>query len=98
MDRVAALAALVVLTACAPASSPPVARAYHPTITRDAYGVPEVHGRDDAEAAYGVAYAHAEDNFETIQLVVLLARGRLGARLGEEGARSDFLWHLLDIK
>jgi acyl-homoserine lactone acylase PvdQ len=97
MDRVGALAALLVLAACAPAPTPH-ARAYHPTITRDAYGVPHVHGRDDAEAAYGVAYAHAEDNFDTIQLVVLLARGRLGARLGEEGARSDFLWHLLGVK
>lgn len=73
-------------------------RAYTPTITRDAYGVPTIHGRDDAEAAYGIGYAHAQDNFETIQLVVLAARGKLGAHLGEEGARSDFLWHLLGVR
>jgi len=60
--------------------------------------VPTVHGRTDAEAAYGLAYAHAQDNFETIQITVLLGRGKLGAYLGEEGARSDFLWHLLGIE
>jgi acyl-homoserine lactone acylase PvdQ len=82
---------------CAPAPPAP-ARAYHPTITRDQYGVPTVHGADDAEAAYGIAYAHAQDNFATIQIVVLAARGRLGAHLGEEGAKSDFLWHLLGVR
>ncbi|MEQ1493844.1 MAG: penicillin acylase family protein, partial [Terricaulis sp.] len=43
-------------------------------------------------------YAHAQDNFATVQLVVLAARGRLGAHLGEDGAKSDFLWHLLGIQ
>lgn len=85
------------LAACAPSAATP-GRVFAPTITRDAYGVPTVHGRDDAEAAYGIALAHAEDNFATIQLVVLAARGKLGAHLGEEGARSDFLWHLLGVQ
>ena len=91
------LIAAAMLFGCAPAPSQP-ARAYNPTITRDAYGVPTVRAADDGEAAYGIAYAHAEDNFATIQLVVLAARGKLGAHLGEEGARSDFLWHLLGVR
>src|SRR5690606_3069381 len=91
------LAAFAVLGSFTAAPLSP-ARDYNPPITRDEYGVPFIHGRDDQEAAYGVAYAHAEDNFATIQLVVLAARGRLGAHLGEEGARSDFLWHLLGIR
>lgn len=95
--RSAAFALALTLAACAQAASPP-ARTYAPQITRDAYGVPTVHGRDDAEAAYGLGYAHAEDNFATIQLVVLAARGRLGAHSGEDGARADFLWHLLGVK
>jgi acyl-homoserine-lactone acylase len=97
MKTWALLMAAAMLAGCAPAAAPP-ARAYNPTITRDAYGVPTIRAADDAEAAYGVAYAHAEDNFATIQLVVLAARGRLGAHLGEEGARSDFLWHLLGVR
>jgi acyl-homoserine-lactone acylase len=96
--RLAAVLACLALVTCAPAAPPAPARDYNPTITRNEYGVPTVHGRDDAEAAYGIGYAHAEDNFATIQIVVLLARGRLGAHLGEEGAKSDFLWHLLGIK
>ena len=86
------------LASCSPAAAPAPTRAYNPIITRDAYGVPTVRGRDDGEVAFGVGYAHAEDNFETIQLVVLAARGRLGAHLGEAGARSDYLWHLLGIR
>lgn len=93
----AGLVALALIAACTPATPAPNVP-YHPTITRDAYGVPTVHGRTDAEAAYGIALAHAEDNFATIQLVILAARGRLGAHLGEEGARGDFLWHLIGVK
>jgi acyl-homoserine lactone acylase PvdQ len=83
---------------CAPALPSSPTPDYNPTISRNDYGVPSIHGRDDAEAAYGLAIAHAEDNFETLQLVVLLARGRLGGHLGEDGARSDFLWHLIGVK
>ena len=92
--------ALFALAACdAPPPPPaPAARAYHFETTRDGYGVPTIHGHDDADAAYGLALAHAEDNFRTIQLVVLASRGRLGALLGEQGAKSDFLWNLLDVQ
>lgn len=93
----ALLTAFALATSCTPAPAAP-ARAYSYEITRDAYGVPTVHGATDADAAYGLAYAHAEDNFETIQLVVLSARGRLGRRLGREGAQSDFVWHLLRVR
>ncbi len=88
-------AALIASCTAAPLTR---ARAYNPTITRDAYGVPRIHGRDDQEAAYGIGLAHAQDNFATIQLVVLAARGRLGAHLGEDGAKSDFLWNMLGIR
>ncbi len=99
MKKFAALLfALAFVGSCAPQAAPPPAQAFNPTITRDEYGVPHVHGRTDAEAAYGMALAHAEDNFATIQITVLLGRGKLGAHLGEEGARSDFLWHLLGIE
>jgi len=96
MNKFFALCAVLAFTACT--QTEPQGRVYAPTITRDAYGAPSVHGRDDGEAAYGLAYAHAEDNFETIQLVALAARRRLGAYLGEEGAKSDFLSHLLGVR
>ncbi len=89
--------ALLVLASCSQAAPAP-GRNYAPTITRDAYGVPHVHGADDAEVAYGMALAHAEDNFETIQLVILSSRGRVAAHAGRDGAPADFLWHLLNIR
>lgn len=98
MKKLAALICTLALVTCGPPPAPPPAQDFAPTITRDAYGVPTIHGRTDAEAAYGLALAHAEDNFETIQITVLLGRGKLGAYLGEEGAKSDFLWHLLGIE
>jgi len=32
-------------------------------IVRDAYGVPHIYAKTDAEVAYGLAWAHAEDDF-----------------------------------
>lgn len=95
----ATIASVLALASCMRAPPPaPAARTYNATITRDDYGVPTIHGHDDADAAYGLALAHAEDNFRTIQIVVLASRGRLGAFLGEQGAKSDFLWNLLDVQ
>ena len=34
-------------------------------IVRDDYGVPHIFAPTDAEVAYGLAWAHAEDDFKT---------------------------------
>ena len=34
-------------------------RAYDVEIVRDAFGVPHINGKTDADAAYGLAYAHS---------------------------------------
>lgn len=93
----AALTALLAACASRPALVAP-ATDFAPRIERDAYGVPTIHARTDPEAAFGLAIAHAEDDFHTIQLVVLAARGRLGAHAGAEGARSDFFYHVLRVE
>src|SRR3546814_16839844 len=80
----AALALWEPLTAEAPA-----APAFKPTdvrIARDKFGVPHIFGKTDADVAYGVAYAHAEDDFSTLQEVLAMTRGRAGAMLGAAGA------------
>ena len=51
-------------------------------ITRDDWGVPHVHGRTDADAAFGLAYAHAQDDFKTIQDVLIASRGKLSEFYG----------------
>jgi len=43
---------------------------YNVKILRDTYGVPHIFGHTDADAAYGLAYAHSEDDFLTIQQVL----------------------------
>ena len=40
---------------------------YDVTIYRDVWGVPHVYGDKDVDVAYGLAYAHAEDDLKTIQ-------------------------------
>lgn len=97
--RSIAIAGVAVLFGCAQAPPAPLeARVFAPSVTRDAFGVPTIAGRNDPETAYGLALAHAEDDFATIQEVILAARGQLGSLKGVEGARSDFLWHVLRVK
>ena len=65
------------------------------TIVRDKWGVPHIYGITDKEAAYGLAWAHAEDDFETIQKTFLPAKGMLGRLEGMGGAVLDYAVELL---
>jgi len=76
----------------------PAAGSYRAEIIRDEWGVPHVYGKRDVDAAFGVAIAHAEDDFFTLQDVVAMARGRYGAIAGQEGARIDYVYHLIDAR
>ena len=77
---------------------PPPHRAYAADITRDEFGVPHIHGKTDPDVAFGVAYAHAEDDFTTLQDVVAMTRGRYGAIAGQDGAGVDFAYHWLGAR
>jgi penicillin amidase/acyl-homoserine-lactone acylase len=95
LRRAACTALVLVCTACAGAQPPPEAASpraeYDVRILRDTWGVPHVFGRRDVDVAYGLAWAHAEDDFETTQLSLLAARGRLAALRGRGAATNDFL-------
>ena len=67
------------------------------TIVRDSFGVPHIYGITDADAAYGLAWAHAEDDFEHIQHNVLTGKRMLGEVLGKEGVLFDYGLQLLSI-
>lgn len=67
-------------------------------IIRDAYGVPHIFAKTDPEVAYGLAWAHAEDDFQTIQRSFLAAKGMLGQQTGREGATVDYIVSLLRIR
>ncbi len=65
------------------------------TIARDSFGVPHIFAKTDAEVAYGLAYAHAEDDFRSLQEVIWPAKGLMGKALGKKGAAGDYAYHLL---
>ncbi|MFZ5669185.1 MAG: acylase [Pseudomonadota bacterium] len=73
------------------------ARDYDVVIRRDRWGVPHILGRTDADAAFGLAWAHAEDDFDTIQDVALATRGTLAASEGPDAAPGDYLVSLLGV-
>jgi penicillin amidase/acyl-homoserine-lactone acylase len=73
------------------------AEKYDTRIVRDEYGVPHIYGQRDADVAFGLAYAHAEDDFATIQDVLLATRGRLAAVKGPGAAETDYLIRLMRV-
>lgn len=93
----------VFLTGCGapkvlPSQLIPPSGKYDVRILRDNYGVPHIFGRTDADTAYGLGYAHCEDDFDTIQEGVFLARGRYAEVKGKEGAPVDYLIKLFRFR
>src|SRR6187401_1036709 len=68
------------------------------TIARDSFGVPHIFAPTDPEVAYGLAWAHAEDDFETLQLVALSGKAKVGTGLGKKGAEADYVINLFRIR
>lgn len=67
-------------------------------IVRDQWGVPHVFGKTDAEVAYGFGWVQAEDDFKTMQTMLLPLRGLAGEVLGKDGAALDVMAHLVEAK
>jgi acyl-homoserine-lactone acylase len=67
-------------------------------IVRDSFGVPHIFAKTDAEVAYGLAWAHAEDDFKSLQDVVLPAKGLMGKVQGKAGAAGDYAFALFRCK
>lgn len=80
------------------------AAAYDARVIRDKFGVPHIYGKRDADVAFGLAYAHAEDDWTTLEEVLAFSRGELGRRTGKDGAVTDYLvsalgvWRDIDAK
>ena len=64
-------------------------------IVRDAFGVPHIYGKTDADVAYGLAWAHAEDDFKTIQQGYLAGNAILENILGRKVQLQILLHNLL---
>jgi acyl-homoserine-lactone acylase len=66
-------------------------------IIRDSFGVPHIFGKTDPDVAYGLAWAHAEDDFGTIQQSLMAGKSMLAQYQGKKGASIDYIIHLLRI-
>lgn len=80
-----------------PASLIAKAKQYRVRIERDTFGVPHVIGPRDADVAFGIGFAHSEDDFTTIQQVALAIRGQLAATEGPHAAATDYLVRLFRV-
>jgi acyl-homoserine-lactone acylase len=74
-----------------------IAKTYDALVERDRFGVPHISGPRDADVAFGLAYAHAEDDFATILDAIITTRGVAAQTKGKDGAVSDYLVQLLRI-
>lgn len=93
------LLALVVLLAAAGIGGAQAATSSEPsrwqreaqatTITRDDWGIAHVHGRTDADAVFGMAYAQAEDDFNRVETNYLTSLGLMAEAEGEPAIWQD---------
>ena len=67
-------------------------------ILRDTFGVPHIFGKTDPDVAFGLAYAHAEDDFKTIIESLLASRGVLASVQGKDAAPIDFMLRLMKVR
>ena len=65
-------------------------------IERDDWGVPHIYGKRDADVSFGLAYAHAQDDFTTLEDIVFALRGELASKHGRSAAVNDYYVHLMN--
>jgi acyl-homoserine-lactone acylase len=63
-------------------------------IVRDSFGVPHIFAKTDAEVSYGLAWAEAEDDFASMQELLLPCKGLAGRIKGKDGAAADYVFEL----
>lgn len=90
---------LLLRPAVPPATELQTDRASRVTIVRDEWGVPHIKGQSNADAAFGLAYAHAEDDYPLIEATLIAARGDLARTQLSEGALvNDFYVRLFRVR
>jgi len=99
--RIVAIASLIALSGCANKfvvdDYLSLGDKYQVVIERDHLGVPHIIGERDVDAAFGFAYAQAEDNWQIIHDTIPFYRGTNAAINGKDAATVDFLVQWLGI-
>ena len=62
-------------------------------IIRDDWGIPHIFGKKDSDTAFGLAYAHSEDDFKTMHDLLLRARGEYASIYGPGKNKIDASIH-----
>lgn len=70
---------------------------YDVEIIRDEWGVPAIFGVTDADVSFGLAYAHAEDDFQTTQETIAATRGVLARYRGFDATATDYVVAFMQI-
>jgi acyl-homoserine-lactone acylase len=65
------------------------ARAAAVSITRDDWGIAHIHGKSDADAVFGMAYAQAEDDFNRVETNFMTSLSRTAEAEGEKAIWAD---------
>ena len=97
MKRYAAFATLLIFFATALSAQIKI----DPTkieIVRDSFGVPHIFAKTDAEVAYGLAWAHAEDDFASLQRMALPSKALMGRVYGKDAVAADYAFALFRCK
>ena len=55
---------------------------FYAEIKRDEWGVPHIYGNRDSDVAFGLGYAHSQDDYITIQDITIASRGKLSEYYG----------------
>ncbi len=63
-------------------------------IVRDSFGVPHIFAKTDPEVSYGLAWAEAEDDFKSMQELMLPAKNLMGSVMGKKAVAGDYAFAL----
>ena len=86
---------LIITTTAFSQQTYPVINPNDVTIVRDSFGIPHIFAKTDAEVAYGLAWANAEDAFPVMEGLIATGKGFMGRKDGIDGAKSDFFVHAI---
>lgn len=70
---------------------------YDVEILRDPLGIPHVYGNTDNDTAFGLAYVQSEDDFDTLQSIILATRGMRSADHGFDAVEGDFVVQFMGV-
>jgi len=67
-------------------------------IVRDPYGIPHIYASGDADAAYALGYAHAQDRLWQMEMNRRIGSGRLAEILGPAALDTDRFLRTLGVR